>query len=252
MTKHLSNVALAALLIGGNLVAASTAYASAVSVTYTTITSANPDTGGAITGVVTGLVESTLGPDGLPVESAPGTFQDVNGAGELLWWSPDGVNVIAGTTFAYPNPVTLPFNIPSNFFPNGPSGADGGDIGYTSAILKGTFDTPAGGSVTFTLGSDDDTWVFLDGKLVVDNGGIHGFASAPTTVSGLAPGVNTVEVFYADRHSVQAGLYFDADVAVSPTIPETSTWTMLLLGFAGLGFAGYRKAKSGPRVRFAA
>jgi PEP-CTERM motif len=28
------------------------------------------------------------------------------------------------------------------------------------------------------------------------------------------------------------------------TVPEPSTWAMLLLGFAGLGFAGYRKAKA--------
>jgi hypothetical protein len=26
-------------------------------------------------------------------------------------------------------------------------------------------------------------------------------------------------------------------------VPESSTWAMMLLGFAGLGFAGYRKAK---------
>jgi hypothetical protein len=30
--------------------------------------------------------------------------------------------------------------------------------------------------------------------------------------------------------------------------PEPSTWAMMLLGFAGLGFAGYRKAKSGRAV----
>jgi hypothetical protein len=29
-------------------------------------------------------------------------------------------------------------------------------------------------------------------------------------------------------------------------IPETSTWAMMLLGFAGLGFAGYRR-----RIRLA-
>jgi PEP-CTERM motif len=28
-----------------------------------------------------------------------------------------------------------------------------------------------------------------------------------------------------------------------PTVPEPSTWAMLLLGFAGLGFAGYRKTQ---------
>jgi hypothetical protein len=30
-------------------------------------------------------------------------------------------------------------------------------------------------------------------------------------------------------------------------VPETSTWAMMLLGFVGLGFAGYRKAKGAPR-----
>jgi hypothetical protein len=28
-------------------------------------------------------------------------------------------------------------------------------------------------------------------------------------------------------------------------IPESSTWAMMLLGFAGLAFAGYRSAKAG-------
>ena len=33
-------------------------------------------------------------------------------------------------------------------------------------------------------------------------------------------------------------------------VPEPSTWAMMLLGFAGLGFAGYRRARGG--FRFAA
>ena len=36
----------------------------------------------------------------------------------------------------------------------------------------------------------------------------------------------------------------DDAVLWSPaTVPEPSTWAMMLLGFAGLGFAGYRRAK---------
>jgi hypothetical protein len=34
-------------------------------------------------------------------------------------------------------------------------------------------------------------------------------------------------------------------VLYSPTVPESSTWAMMLLGFAGLGFAGYRRASAG-------
>jgi hypothetical protein len=35
-------------------------------------------------------------------------------------------------------------------------------------------------------------------------------------------------------------LVFSSNVNPSAAIPESSTWTMLLLGFAGLGVAGYR------------
>ena len=31
---------------------------------------------------------------------------------------------------------------------------------------------------------------------------------------------------------------------VGAVIPEPSTWVMMALGFAGLGFAGYRKART--------
>ena len=34
-------------------------------------------------------------------------------------------------------------------------------------------------------------------------------------------------------------------VLYSPTVPEPSTWAMMLVGFAGLGFAGYRRARAG-------
>ena len=241
-------LALGALALSASVAAMTAAYASAVSVSYYTMTSANPDVEIPYSGnVITGLLMPTLAANGNPVEVAPGTFQDVNGAGELLWWTPHSIGpnqvVTAGTAFAYPTTVTLPFNIPTNFFPNGTAGANGGANGFVSAVLSATFTTPAGGSVTFTLGSDDDAWIFLNGQLIVDNGGIHAYAPAPTTISGLAPGTNTVEVFFDDRHTVQSGLYFNADVTLTPTVPEASTWAMMLAGFGGLGFAAFRRSR---------
>jgi PEP-CTERM motif len=40
---------------------------------------------------------------------------------------------------------------------------------------------------------------------------------------------------------------FGFDLAVGGAVPEPSTWAMMLLGFAGLGYAGYRRAKE-PRA----
>jgi hypothetical protein len=34
-------------------------------------------------------------------------------------------------------------------------------------------------------------------------------------------------------------------VGVNSFLPEPSTWAMMLFGFAGLGFAGYRRARAG-------
>ncbi len=39
----------------------------------------------------------------------------------------------------------------------------------------------------------------------------------------------------------------DADKIVASAIPETSTWAMMLLGFIGLGFTGYRR-NNGARI----
>ena len=39
---------------------------------------------------------------------------------------------------------------------------------------------------------------------------------------------------------------FNAAFSLSgAVVPEPSTWAMMLLGFAGLGFAGYRHARKG-------
>jgi hypothetical protein len=38
-------------------------------------------------------------------------------------------------------------------------------------------------------------------------------------------------------------LVFSSNVNLSSTIPEPRTWAMMLLGLAGFGFAGYRKAR---------
>ncbi|MBV8103775.1 MAG: PEP-CTERM sorting domain-containing protein [Hyphomicrobiales bacterium] len=50
-------------------------------------------------------------------------------------------------------------------------------------------------------------------------------------------------------------IFGPVDISVSfssALVPEPSTWALLFLGFAGLGFAGYRKAKTGRRAHFAA
>jgi fibro-slime domain-containing protein len=189
-------------------------------------------------GPVTGLVQSTL-VGGLPVAStlgmtgpfASGPFKDLTGLNQLTWWSPSlNPNVTLDTVTT----INLPIDQPSNFFPTGQT-TDAN--GFRTAEFVGTF---TGTSISFTnISSDDDLWVFVDGNLVVDDGGVKDLASGGVpnvTDSGLSNGTHTLEIFYADRHQVQAGLTLDitADNLSAP-VPEPTS--LMLFGFGSLGIA---------------
>src|SRR5690348_5246990 len=85
----------AALLAGTALVTPSYA-ASTLSAQWFDLSAANPDTNLDIPGVVTGMVNSALGPNGLPVRSAFSAgatgsmhINDIDPmTNEVLWWTP--------------------------------------------------------------------------------------------------------------------------------------------------------------------
>jgi fibro-slime domain-containing protein len=222
-----------------------------------TLPSNHVDVNVSITGTVLGLVENTLGPNGMPVRSSVSTafpltsashILDVAATNEILWWTA-GTRTATRTggplTYSvvpdpfYSSPVTIPFNQPSNLFPGGgPNNSNG----FLALHMFGTFVAPSAGTITITLGADDDAWVFINGQLVVDLGGVKALTPAPTTISGLTPGTHRIDVFFADRHVVQSGLVFGADVAFEPTpVPEPASLGLLGLGLLGLGFAARRR-----------
>jgi hypothetical protein len=74
-----------------------------------------------------------------------------------------------------------------------------------------------------------------------------------TAVGGAFDEVNIQSLTGFDeiKHIEISGLTAITTGGGGGTVPEPSTWAMLLIGFAGLGFAGYRKAKT-PRTAFTA
>jgi PEP-CTERM motif len=70
-------------------------------------------------------------------------------------------------------------------------------------------------------------------------------------VTNFSGGSNTIGEYTTAGATVNAalitGLDFPEDLAIAPTVPEPSTWAMMLIGFAVLGFVGFKQTRKSPR-----
>jgi hypothetical protein len=71
-------------------------------------------------------------------------------------------------------------------------------------------------------------------------------ARRPATANAIRANDWAVVDVLGSAGTGEAGGFFGVITTVTATsgVPEPSTWTMMLIGFAGVGFAGYRKARS--------
>jgi hypothetical protein len=75
-------------------------------------------------------------------------------------------------------------------------------------------------------------------------------SSADFLPVSLAFNATAIDVNLAgDSAAVGSSLILDVTTkGNTPVVPEPSTWAMMLLGFAGLGFVGYRRRGAAGRA----
>ncbi len=172
---------------------------------------------------------------------SPSTFGPwtvTNGSIDLIggyWQSPSGPNAAAGGTNGS---VDLDGDSPGGIWQS-ISGLTSGKTYTLTFALSGN---PDGGSPTksvdVSIGSvANDNFTYTTGANSHANM-MYTFES----VSFTAGASNTLSFVSQDASSAYGPVVGDVSIA----IPEASTWVMLLAGFAGLGFLGFRARRSAP------
>ena len=170
-----------------------------------------------------GIVEATLGPDMKPVYAADGPTAQTSGPADYAQWynnTPD-TNIAFAVDLLLTEVMPGLFSFESNaFFPVDDQGwgnqGQPHNFHFTTEIHT-TFNYQ-GGEV-FTFIGDDDLWLFINGELAIDLGGVHPELSATVDLDAEAGtlgiaigGAYAMDIFHAERHTVDSNFRIDTSI----------------------------------------
>ena len=191
----------------------------------------HPDFENYNTGVETGIVTNELGylsEGGKPVyaRATGGTksttnrmyfdqwYRDVSGVNITMPYTLELSRAAGSTVWSYINTDFFP--IDGKGYGNMPAPAPDHNYHFT---LEAHLVFDYAGGEQFTFKGDDDLWVYINGKLVIDIGGVHGVAERTVNLDSLARQLGIVkggtyrfDLFFAERHTIKSNFMFQTNI----------------------------------------
>ena len=114
------------------------------------------------------------------------------------------------------------FPIENQLFGN-PGGTPNRNFHFTYELhTKFRFDASA--NQVFSFRGDDDVWVYINGQLVIDLGGVHGAIEQEVNLNrlGLVDGQEyDLDFFFAERHRTQSNFKITTNIVLQNTVLPT-------------------------------
>jgi fibro-slime domain-containing protein len=140
-------------------------------------------------------------------------------------------NRVNGTNhYVFDSSADEPYRSRGGFFPidnmlYGNYGDTGHNFSFTTE-LEVQFQYQHGQAQTFKFSGDDDVWVFVDGKLVIDLGGVHSAHTQTINLDRLAwltdGNTYTLKIFHAERHTTQSNFKIDTTIQFRQVEPPAA------------------------------
>jgi hypothetical protein len=187
-----------------------------------------------------------------------------------MWTNPVNGHLVAASNLGLIdiNPATGNFFVISPTFSDGVSVSPDGKTAYAEQGSINGYTIAPGGAQVFNSGflfpSPDGTGVIsggtFNGDIVVNDNSGSIFLLDPTTKVSTEIASGGTRGDYTQADPTNGSLLLDYSDIVArltcpdcsfvppPAIPEPSTWAMMLAGFAGLGYLGYRRTKVRPAI----
>jgi fibro-slime domain-containing protein len=176
-----------------------------------------------VIGVDPGIVKDALGSDGKPVYNGNPTTPTTNGAASFNEWYNDVPSV--NVTLSYTLPLTkgaddvYRYDNPAFFPLDGLGwGNEGHGHNYHFTLELHTKFLYQGGE-KFSFTGDDDLFVFVNGRLGIDLGGVHGAMTGAIDLDqsaaqlGLQIGkIYALDFFFAERHLVESNFHVETTI----------------------------------------